>query len=755
MAKQPFLSFISVTICVSSCVRRLFSEALRILTKLGAAGRLVLILCSLFTHNPGLHQCSGDGKDKMPIGEQFPYSPSESQSGRSILDLQSTVDDDCKSLVPDSRSVTDSDHDSSLPNLLYMLETDTQSEAGHSMPDLQSISDSDSECALSSVSNCDQEDTVSSIDCIPDLLYISEIDTQSEAGHSMPDLQSVSDSDCERSISDLQSVLSGDYDDSIPGLLSITDSDSEFSLSLVSNCDQERTISSIDCIPKHNYITNWLPTSCPTIFVSAHPMVGGGDDPSCAGSTSSPPTRSSTSDDSDSDTSHISFNREAWIACGKVWEDNMPKEVSRARSAARRIPDGVSAALIPNPSTAVTELLSHRINPEYSSIETASYSSDLPNTFVGDSDGLVFQNDLQECRTQLLASSSHVPYLRTKFNDAWLSGAQSIRLPGDPLTRYPLWVEHLLGNLEVSARKERAWMKASDWLFAVASCAANSDTTDMVADCFESFNEVPWDSIVPELGQAVLLTTKDLAAFLSDDWLNDEMMNAGIDFITHRLGHESRTRVVNVLFLEGLRAVRSRHGTYTTRQRHLLDQLIADDSVDTLYLPVHVNRNHWTLLRLDLISRQYAYGDSLCTSASVPHGVLDIIVWWLDSVQPGNNESAFTLSSQPLNIPRQTDGFSCGIIVLSKIAAALLEFTPWTQDSYACQRMEWYLRLSDNLRSHTVSLLCCLTNHPLIFLLHSNPVTTWFVMIAITRHIAGPAAYLQSRFRLMARTSCN
>lgn len=104
------------------------------------------------------------------------------------------------------------------------------------------------------------------------------------------------------------------------------------------------------------------------------------------------------------------------------------------------------------------------------------------------------------------------------------------------------------------------------------------------------------------------------------------MLNAGTDFITRQLGHESRTHVVNVLFIDTLRSVHSRHKMYRTRKPQALDQLIADGSVDTHYLPVHVNGNHWTLLRLDLVSCQYAYGESLNASAVVPQNVLDILV---------------------------------------------------------------------------------------------------------------------------------
>jgi hypothetical protein len=116
----------------------------------------------------------------------------------------------------------------------------------------------------------------------------------------------------------------------------------------------------------------------------------------------------------------------------------MRKQVHRAHSAARTIPDGVLAALTPSLLLTVTELLSHTIDHVHSSAETASYNSDLPNTFVGDPSGLIFQADLRECRSHLIASLKHVSSLRTQFDNAWLSGARSIRLPGHPLTRYPL-----------------------------------------------------------------------------------------------------------------------------------------------------------------------------------------------------------------------------------------------------------------------------------------------------------------------------
>ena len=124
-----------------------------------------------------------------------------------------------------------------------------------------------------------------------------------------------------------------------------------------------------------------------------------------------------------------------------------------------------------------------------------------------------------------------------------------------------------------------------------------------------------------------------------------------------------------------------------------------------LYLPLHMNGNHWTLLQLDLTTHQYAYSDSRNSFAVVPQDIINILTWWLDAVPQGENNVTFTLSSEPLNIPKQIDGFSCGIVVLSTIAHILLGDYPWTQRCYTCERMEWFLHLSETLKNHNVSTL--------------------------------------------------
>jgi Ulp1 family protease len=207
----------------------------------------------------------------------------------------------------------------------------------------------------------------------------------------------------------------------------------------------------------------------------------------------------------------------------------------------------------------------------------------------------------------------------------------------------------------------------------------------------------------PGPGVAVHLSAKNLAGFLSDDWLNDDMINAGSDFISRQLGLRSRVRILNALFIQALSNLRSTNSTYAPKCRRLLDELISKGCLDTLFIPLHVNDNHWTLLQIDLTARQYAYVDSMNPSAHLSPAVLDTLIWWLDAVQPCEDIRPFTISSQAIAIPCQLDSFSCGIVIPSTIACILLCFAPWDQQHYACECMEWFLRLSEGLRSHNVS----------------------------------------------------
>jgi len=80
-------------------------------------------------------------------------------------------------------------------------------------------------------------------------------------------------------------------------------------------------------------------------------------------------------------------------------------------------------------------------------------------------------------------------------------------------------MEHLLGEFKVYMDKQVRWERAEAWLQDIESNPAGSIVPDHVFDLVEAcryrLHHVPWDRVVPNLSQAVILTTPNLALFLT------------------------------------------------------------------------------------------------------------------------------------------------------------------------------------------------------------------------------------------------
>ncbi|KAJ7816556.1 hypothetical protein B0H13DRAFT_2380350 [Mycena leptocephala] len=182
---------------------------------------------------------------------------------------------------------------------------------------------------------------------------------------------------------------------------------------------------------------------------------------------------------------------------------------------------------------------------------------------------------------------------------AWLSGAACIEFP--PLsTCYPLWIESPLFNIQVYLKKRARWEQASEWL---AQKSRGIPSLAGAQDCLDTFDFLPWDTVIPGLSPPVHLATEDLALFLSSECLNDEMINAGVDYILQQLGPGSRIFILNCLFIQSLRNARASGSGYNLAR-------YSAGLVDILWFPLHVSGNHWTLLKIDLVSKTIAYSDS-------------------------------------------------------------------------------------------------------------------------------------------------
>ena len=165
-------------------------------------------------------------------------------------------------------------------------------------------------------------------------------------------------------------------------------------------------------------------------------------------------------------------------------------------------------------------------------------------------------------------------------------------------------------------------------------------------------------------------------------------MNAGAEYIMRQLGVNARTQIVNCFLLGHLHNMRACSSTYAPKKPRLLDNRIRSRQLDTFWMQLHVNRNHWTLMKVDLVSRTLMYADPLSPSAQAPKGDVRIIRWWLETLLPG---TPFREVWPDFAVPTQHDSNSCGVIVLSILAAILLGYEQWSQDISEVFRMLWFL----------------------------------------------------------------
>ncbi|KAJ7736423.1 hypothetical protein B0H16DRAFT_1730764 [Mycena metata] len=469
----------------------------------------------------------------------------------------------------------------------------------------------------------------------------------------------------------------GDGDPSIPDLYEVSDDESEY--------DSED-----DSDDNSLYLRHKIPQTSST-FLSLPPRLraaphfnGGGTGTRSASDNSEPIDVTLTSDDDDGPQT---FDPAVWIHRGKVWSDAFPAVVKRARNAARSVPQEIRDSVIPNPKLTVNELLA---------LETASpvvpSPGDYEARYTTQPESMATATPAA-WRDSLISAIPFLAEVRTSFNDAWLSGATSIRFPHLP-NLYPMWAENLLFDIKSYFHKRCRWSDAVKWLDNAARHTGNSahGQLDRLIDaCRDMLDVIPWDSTVPGLSRSVHLTSQDLAQFLSAEWLNDEMINAGVDYILRRLEPGSRVRILNCLFIQALGNARAQATTWAPATWSPIEKAIRAGDVDVVYFPLHVSGNHWTLLKIDIVAKTIQYADSLHGLA--PRDEVALVQWWLKSLLSHSED--FVLIEPTFPYPRQYDSHSCGIIVLSTLAYLLLNYDLWSSERAQCERMEWFLRLSE------------------------------------------------------------
>ena len=90
--------------------------------------------------------------------------------------------------------------------------------------------------------------------------------------------------------------------------------------------------------------------------------------------------------------------------------------------------------------------------------------------------------------------------------------------------------------------------------------------------------------------------------------------------------------------------------------------------LDTLWVPVFRDNNHFSLYKVDFRHRELFYGDSLHLNKPISEHCM-LLAMYAERMLPG---PPLRLSSHRLPVPLQQDGLSCGDIVLSTIATEVI-----------------------------------------------------------------------------------
>ncbi|KAK7039864.1 hypothetical protein R3P38DRAFT_2514522 [Favolaschia claudopus] len=181
------------------------------------------------------------------------------------------------------------------------------------------------------------------------------------------------------------------------------------------------------------------------------------------------------------------------------------------------------------------------------------------------------------------------------------------------------------------------------------------------------------------------------------------MINAGVDYILRHLDPRSRVRILNCLFIQSLTNLHAARagGSYRPPKLSPIDKAISAGIVDTVYFPLHVTGNHWTLLHIDLVHHTIAFADSL--SGSPPSEELALVRWWLKSFflmawrshvesHPDYNVNTQFISRESYDIFLTICDSLLSLMLVYRKYFPTYPFLPWLHSTEVCEHIFGMLR---------------------------------------------------------------
>jgi len=295
------------------------------------------------------------------------------------------------------------------------------------------------------------------------------------------------------------------------------------------------------------------------------------------------------------------FQESEWIRAGKEYPEKPPQYIENAKNMKFRVPVSYTQ-YYPKDDTPVLQFIAASLPDISKEIITVNPSTwfcrDSPTT-----------NPV--CLlTRPIPKADFLTRLEGISGQAWFNGSKSIvdSRYNDGKDRLPLWTVTFWKAMVDFAVQCDSWKHSMDWLKRVPAMEED------INEVFDVLSDLGWNTKLPYLRGAV--TTRLFPAILSNEWLNDDHINIMMEELTQRLqcqaGLENKAMVAPLGLANELARTRGRKqicDRKSTPFLYLYAKRIQQKRIQQLYIPVHVNQNHWIVAYVDLERREVGYGE--------------------------------------------------------------------------------------------------------------------------------------------------
>ncbi|KAF7293508.1 hypothetical protein MIND_01129000 [Mycena indigotica] len=326
------------------------------------------------------------------------------------------------------------------------------------------------------------------------------------------------------------------------------------------------------------------------------------------------------------------------------------------------------------------------------------FSFDAPRTPID----AIFQRSLP--------SRDIIQALLNGLGQFWLDGYQSVVDPrcNDGRDRFPLWVLKLWLELGTVGETQKSWHSAFNFLRRQAALKAPDPTRKAAEEMLELLERVGWNEPIGTTG----LPATCLIRFLSKAWLSEEQISLQVYYMHERLQTQkpkTRNRVAfapllftNKLVQTTIQAMYDYEHVKDSVMRKIEEQVYKED-IDILYMPAHVQNNHWIIMAANFKDGTVSFGDSLFDSPyqTYPRKLVQKLQLW------SKKRFAVPLNDigNTLPIGQQTDTMNCGVCWADAAMTAVWGDPQWKPELGAARRIQWAIRLAKKCASISQTIM--------------------------------------------------